>query len=232
MNSPLQNPGASMTMKKAVVFGSTGFVGAYVLQELLSSPDYEQVIAVARKDLNISHPKLRVLIADYDSVPALKDQLAVDEVFIALGTTKNKTPDKREYYRIDHDYPVLAATLAKEGGAKSVLVVSAVGSDPDSSIPYVKTKGETDRDIINLGFDHTHIFRPSMIMGDRKEKRRLEKTLMKLWSVIDVFFIGGAKKYRGSSGPDIARAMMLAAKRPSDKVNIYYWQEMHDLLAG
>jgi uncharacterized protein YbjT (DUF2867 family) len=41
-------------MKSAIVFGSSGFVGSQLLSELLNSPDYEQVIAVVRKNPNIT----------------------------------------------------------------------------------------------------------------------------------------------------------------------------------
>jgi thioester reductase-like protein len=54
-------------MKNAIVFGSSGFVGSHLLGELLSSSDYEQVTAVVRKPLNISHPKLKTSIGDDNS---------------------------------------------------------------------------------------------------------------------------------------------------------------------
>src|ERR1700722_18461108 len=106
-------------MKKAIVFGATGFVGSHLLSGLLNSPDYEQVTAVARKNLNITRPKLRILIGDYDSLPDLKSEITADEVFIALGTTKAKSPVEAEYYKVEHDYPVLSAQIPKDRGAKT-----------------------------------------------------------------------------------------------------------------
>jgi len=114
-------------MKKALLFGATGFVGSYLLDALLNSPDYDQVTIVVRKDPGITHLKLQTLIGNLDTLPSLKEKLVADDVFIALGTTKKNTPDPKEYYRIDHDYPVTAARIAKENGATSVFVVSAVG---------------------------------------------------------------------------------------------------------
>ena len=107
----------SRQMKRALVFGSSGFVGSHLLSELLNSPDYGQVTAVARKSLKITHPRLRTVIADYDSLAGVKSEIAADEVFLALGTTKANSPKKAEYYQVDHDYPVLAARIAKESGA-------------------------------------------------------------------------------------------------------------------
>src|SRR5512140_1405542 len=100
-------------MKTALLFGDTGFIGSHLLQDLLNSPDYSRVIAVVRKPLALNHPKLTVLIGDLASLPALKPQLVAGETFIALGTTRKHTPDEAEYYKIDHDYPLRAAEIAK-----------------------------------------------------------------------------------------------------------------------
>lgn len=219
-------------MKKALIFGSTGFVGSHLLNQLLSSPDYEQVTAVVRKESGVRHPKLKTVIGDYDSLPALKADLAGNEIFIALGTTKKKSPEKAEYYRVDHDYPVLAARIAKAQGARAAFLVSAVGANPASKVFYVRTKGETERDIIALDFEHTHLFRPSMIMGYREESRPFEKILIGAWSLINPLLLGNADRYRGMSGEDIAKAMKVSATIQADKVNIYHWREMQVLIAG
>src|SRR3954466_11661108 len=172
-------------MKKAIVFGATGFIGSHLLRDLLDNPNYEQVIAVTRKPLALSHPRLNTLIGGLASLPALKPQLVADEVFIALGTTRKHTPDEAEDYKIDHDYPVLAAEIAQANGAKSVFLVTAVGANAGSSVFYVRTKGEVERDVLALNFDHTHIFRPSMILGERDEDRPRERMIIAVWNVIN-----------------------------------------------
>jgi len=83
-------------MKKAIVFGSSGFVGSYLLSELLNSSDYGQVTAVVRRSLNITHQKLRTVIGDYNSLAGVKSEIDADEVFIALGTTKANSPNEAD----------------------------------------------------------------------------------------------------------------------------------------
>ncbi|WP_461484951.1 SDR family oxidoreductase, partial [Pedobacter sp.] len=95
-------------MKKAIVFGASGFIGSYLINNLLHSDSYSEVLVVVRKPLNLTHPKLKTIVADYQSLALHQDELFADDVFIALGTTKKKTPNESEYYQIDHDYPVLA----------------------------------------------------------------------------------------------------------------------------
>ncbi len=121
--------------------------------------------------------------------------------------------------------------MALERGAHAVLLVSAVGADPGSRTFYLRTKGEMERDIRALGFDRTHIFRPSMILGDRPERRPLERVLGRLWVGVDRLLPGSLDRYRGISGPDIARAMAAAAGLPGERVAVYHWREMRALLA-
>ena len=218
-------------MKKAILFGASGYIGSCLLPDLLDNTDYEQVSVVVRKTLGIDHPKLKELIGDYHTLHLLKEQIDADEIFITLGTTRAKTPDRDQYYQVDHDYPVAAAKIALEAGAKSVFVVTAVGANANSGIFYTRTKGEIERDIIALNFERTGIFRPSMIMGERKESRKFEKILIKVWAFINPLLIGRSlKKYRGIAGGDIATAMMNAAATQKEKVKIYHWQGMTDLL--
>jgi uncharacterized protein YbjT (DUF2867 family) len=217
-------------MKKAIVFGATGFIGSHLLRDLLNDPEYEQVIAVVRKPLALSHAKLTTLIGDLASLPALKPQLVADEVFIALGTTRKHTPDEAEYYKIDHDYPVKAADIAKANGARSVFLVTAVGANANSNVFYVRTKGEVERDVLALNFDHTHIFRPSMILGERDEDRPRERMFIAVWNVINPLLVGPVDRYRGLTGEEIARAIAKAAQHQTAKVKFYHWKEMASLL--
>ena len=218
-------------MKRAVVFGASGWVGSHLLRQLLESSNYQQVTAVRRNDGGMTHPKLKTLIADYHSLASVTAEIAADEIFISLGTTRKNSPDRAEYYQVDHDYPVLAARISKEHGAKSVFLVTAVGADPDSKLFYVRTKGETERDIIALQFEHTHIFRPSMILGARKENRSLSGTvLIQGWSAINPLLTLSASKYTGITGQELARAMRESANHPSPALSIYHWKQMHALL--
>lgn len=219
-------------MKKAIIFGASGFIGGYLLSNLLQNDTYSEVTIVVRKPLNIQHPKLKMVLADYHSLAQNAAYLVADDVFISLGTTKKKTPDQKEYYQIDHDYPVLAAQLTKANGASAVMLVSAVGANAKSNIFYTKTKGEAERDVIAVGFKHTHIFRPSMIMGNRAESRPLERVFIKIFSVANLLLVGKLNKYKGITAENIAKAMIEAAQQPKEKVQFYHWEEMRDLCSS
>lgn len=216
-------------MKKALVFGATGFIGSQLLSLLLARGDYDRVTIVVRRDPGLLHPKLVTLVGDLDSLPTLADRIDADDVFIALGTTKSKVPDDAAYYRVDHDYPVQAAALAQARGATGVFLVSAVGANADSSVFYLRTKGAAERDVIALGITRTHIFRPSQLLGQREEKRPLERFIIAMWPAIDWLLVGSARKYRGISGEDVARAMVAAAIDDATGTSVHEWAGMKAL---
>lgn len=216
-------------MKKALVFGATGFIGSHLLPMLLASADYDRVTIVVRRDPGLAHAKLVTLVGDLDALPELADRIEADDVFIALGTTKAKAPDAVAYYRVDHDYPVRAAAVAQARGATGVFLVTVVGANAGSSVFYVRTKGEAERDVIALGIARTHIFRPSLLLGKREENRPLERLSIALWPAIDWLFAGRARKYRGIAGAEVARAMVRAASIGTAGTHVHEWADMKAL---
>jgi uncharacterized protein YbjT (DUF2867 family) len=218
-----------VAMKKALLFGATGFIGSQLLPMLLASADYDGVTIVVRRDPGLVHAKLVTLVGDLASLPTLAERIDADDVFIALGTTRAKVPDEAGYYRIDHDYPVRAAAVAQARGATGVFLVSAVGANAGSSVFYLRTKGETERDVIALGIARTRIFRPSQLLGQREENRPLERFTIAAWPLIDWLLVGGARKYRGIAGADVARAMLHAAKDGATGARIHEWADMKAL---
>lgn len=216
------------TGKSAIVFGATGLIGGYLLRELLDSPAYAVVNAVVRRDIGVRHAKLSQLFADHRSLEDIKEQLKGDHVFCCVGTTKKKTPDLDEYYRIDHDFPVAAARYTKDNGASAFLLISALGANPKSSNFYLRMKGETERDVIDVGFEQTHVFRPSLLTGSRQEKRVLESLASRLFTVVNPLLINGLSKYRAIPATWVASAMCRAATTGGEGVHTYYWADIEE----
>ena len=214
------------TRKSAILFGSTGLIGGHLLSELLDSPAYAAVTAIVRRETGIRHPKLKQLVADYRSLADIKEQLVGDDVFCCLGTTRKKTPDLDQYYRIDHDYPVAAARYTKDNGASAFLLVSAVGANPESSNFYLRMKGETERDIIRLGFEQTHVFRPSLLTGNRQEKRGMESVGRAIFKLINPLLINALSKYRAIPATWVAKAMCRVTTTDEQGVHTYYWADI------
>lgn len=192
---------------KAIVFGATGVVGAEVCKKLISN-EYE-VYAVVRK-LSESLPsevhQVTILVQQNLSHSSLPWKDA--DVYVAIGTTKKKTPDQDLYYAIDHDIPVEVARVAQENGARSLHVVSAMGANPKSSIFYNATKGKMERDVLSH-FPKAYLYRPSLIMGERSEARGGEKAAKVLFSLLNPIL---PKSMRGVTNVQIAHRMCANAK--------------------
>jgi uncharacterized protein YbjT (DUF2867 family) len=215
--------------KSAILFGSTGLVGSLLAQALLMDESYHRVTIVTRKPLKFNHPKLQVIKCDFTQLSEYKTQLLGTDVYIALGTTREKTPKLDEYYQIDHDYPVLAAQLCKEMGAERIAVVSAVGASASSLVFYLKTKGEMERDIIALNYNQCYIFRPSLILGKRNDRRVTERLFQQVFPLINPLLFGGLHIYKGISAMALAKAMINACRDSSLPSGIFHWNEIKKL---
>ncbi|BAO54603.1 NAD(P)H-binding protein [Nonlabens marinus] len=192
----------------AIIIGATGLVGSSLLAQILDDSRYGKVITLSRKRIPNNHPKHENYIADLLDPATYKEHLKGDHLFICTGTTQSKTPDKDQYYRIEHDLPVEVSKNALQNGVQSVIAVSALGADPDSRFIYNRGKGDMERDIEKLGFTHTYFVQPALIGGERDEKRTFEALWKKVQKFIDPLLMGGLKKYRTIEPEVISRAMI------------------------
>jgi uncharacterized protein YbjT (DUF2867 family) len=198
-------------LKKALVIGATGLIGRNLVFELLKSTHYSKVTVLARRDLVIKHDKLHQILLDFDDLDQYKNEMIVDDVFCCLGSTKAKTPDTILYKKIDFDYPLKVAEIAKINGASQFLLVSSLGASVDSSIFYSKLKGEVEAAIAAIGYTSLSIFRPSLLLGSRNESRPLETITQYFMRVLNPLFIGPLKLYKAIKGSEVAKAMIKTA---------------------
>ncbi|MDN4084495.1 NAD(P)H-binding protein [Paenibacillus polymyxa] len=208
--------------RKAVVVGGTGLVGGYVVRELLVQKEYTRVMVLGRRPLDIKHPKLEQALIDWEqpqkSAVALE---GVDDVFCCLGTTMKKAGSKEQFRQVDLDYPVLTAQLGKEAGAVQMLAISAMGADPDSRVFYNRTKGEAEEALAAIGLPALHLFRPSLILGARSERRFGEAAATIVMKALDGLMTGRFASYRAIPASFIARAMVRIALAQASGVHIY-----------
>jgi len=126
-----------------------------------------------------------------------------------LGTTIRIAKTKEAFRRVDHDYPLELANITKSQGASQYLLVSALGANKNSSIFYNKVKGEVEEAIQQVSFNSFHIFRPSLLLGDRGEQRAGEGA-GKIFFAVFGFMIPA--KYKAIESVKVAHAMIHFAK--------------------
>src|SRR5688572_5337897 len=163
----MSTPSPPQPPRKALLAGATGLVGSALLPMLCDSPRYGEVhVLVRRSNAGLpAHDKTRVHTVDFDHLP--QDLPAVDDVYIALGTTIKVAGSREAFRRVDFDFVVGTARAARAGGATRLAVVSALGADARSRIFYNRVKGEMQAAIATLGFESVTIAQPSLLVGDR-----------------------------------------------------------------
>ena len=186
------------------IIGATGLVGSSLLQKLIQNPRVQKITTITRRPLDTSHDKLNQLVLSRMSPDHIRTMSVKADVFIcALGTTIKIAGSKEAFKAVDHDLVVAFAQLAKKGLGKALFVVSALGSNKDSMIFYNRVKGEMEADILALELPATYILRPSLIIGERKEKRLGEELGIGVFRALRPIFPKKLTAYMGSEVPDI-----------------------------
>jgi len=206
-----------MGSKTAIVFGATGLVGNLLIEELINSADYLAIKIFVRQPTGISEPKVEEIIADFSNLAPYSHKITGDDLFICLGTTINKAGSLANMEKIDRDLPVQIAKLAQNNGLKNIAVVSSIGAAETSRNYYLRIKGEMETDILKLNFENTAIVRPSMLLGERKEKRIGEIVGKVVMKTVQPVLIGRLLKYRAIHARDVARAMILMMQNKKGK---------------
>jgi uncharacterized protein YbjT (DUF2867 family) len=204
--------------KTALIAGSTGLIGSQLLPLLCEHSVYQKVIALTRQPLGYTHAKLEPIITDASGVSSLGSRLQAHHLFCCLGTTMRQAKTKDAFRQVDYHYPLALATLGRQWGAQKFLLVSALGASASSAIFYNRVKGEAEDAIKKAGFDTLHIFRPSLLLGPRTEKRPGEDAAKLFYKIF-----GGLipKKWQAIESIKVARAMVAMADSPETGIHVH-----------
>jgi uncharacterized protein YbjT (DUF2867 family) len=213
-------------MNTALIAGSSGLVGSYLLQLLLDNENYSLVKALVREPMNVSHPRLEQIIYDFDHPDA--DQIRADHVYCCLGTTIKKAGSKDAFKKVDYDYPLRLAINAQKNGTTHFGIVTAMGANSKSLIFYNKVKGSIENDLMKIPFESLNIFRPSMLTGPRKENRLGEEIGKVVMKGIDFLL---PQKVKAIHASKVAFAMVFHMQKGNPGLNIFDSGKMQDFPA-
>ena len=216
-------------MKTALVFGSSGLVGGHLLSQLIENDDYNKIKIFVRSQPEINDPKVEIIKTDFNNLENHKEDIKGDDCFFCIGTTKQNSPDKSEYRRIELDVPKQIAQIAKSNSVNSFVFVSSGYADPKSSGDYLKFKGEVEEELKRLNFPKLGIMRPSFLLGDRKEKRVGEKIGIFVFKLLSPLFLGPLKKMKPIQSETVAKAMISSANKNLEK-NVFESNEIAELI--
>lgn len=208
---------------KLLLVGSTGLVGRHVLEIALAHPRVERVVAPVRRPLP-THDRLLAPVVDFDALPSDAPWWQADAVICALGTTMRIAGSEAAFRRVDHDYPLEVARLARQHGTPAYVFNSAVGADADSRFFYNRVKGEVERNLIALRFDSLTLVRPGLIGGRRDEFRAGERAAMAVLGAVGPVL---PRRWRINPAERIAQAMVDAAVQPMPGLHVIASEQLN-----
>lgn len=209
-----QSPSTPVEASMLLV-GATGLVGTAVLKHALSNDTYKRIVVLTRREIPFlaNEPRATQHIVDFDKLDEYTSLFDTRDVVCCLGTTHKQAGSKERFVQIDHDIPHAIARIAHAQGAQRFVLISSVGADHKSMNHYLKTKGRLEQNCIALGYHSLVILRPSLLLGDRSEKRTGEGFAKQF----DRFFRWAIpKRYKGIHADTIAeRILHIAASAPT-----------------
>ncbi len=154
------------------VIGSTGLIGLEFLKGI-EAGDYRGVTAISRRNIpNLSRkPFIKQALHDFSNLEDMRAELKSEVVVCTLGTTIKTAGSQERFFEIDHNIPLEVAKIAREEGCERFILVSSIGADARSRVFYSRVKGKLEDALKEVGFSRLDILRPSMLLGDRGEKR-------------------------------------------------------------
>jgi uncharacterized protein YbjT (DUF2867 family) len=194
-----------LTPQHILLAGATGLTGEHLLDRLLNEPTITRVLApppAAGRAPAPGKPGGR----PGGVLPQLSGR--VDIAFCCLGTTIKQAGSEEAFRAVDLDMVVAFAKRAREMGARHLIVISAMGADPKSSIFYNRVKGEMEQALRAQDWPQLTIVRPSLLLGERPNRAWPNN-----WPAV-VRLIPG--KYHGIEACQLARAMWRLALEEQD----------------
>jgi uncharacterized protein YbjT (DUF2867 family) len=206
---------------KVCIFGSSGLVGNYLLEECLADKKVSAIKIFVRKNLALDNPKLQQIITTFNNLDAVSAEINGDIVFNCLGTTIKVAGSEQAQYEIDCEYPIKIAKIAAKNNIKVMVNVSSVGASLSGNF-YLKTKAEMEAGVTKAIIDRAYFLRPSFLEGQRKEVRFWEKVGIYSFVVLNPLLVSSAKKYRSIQAKVVAKAMLnIALVQPKKTIFEY-----------
>ena len=212
-------------MIKITLFGPTGLIGNEILKLLENDSDFEKINVVSRRPVELKSRKSSLNIIDFKDFNSYLNVIdGSDVVLAAIGTTQSKVGfNKKKYREIDFDIISNTVKACKEKNVKHFSFVSSAGADINNKSFYLKLKGEIEKEVESKQLNSSTVYRPSLLLGNRKENRFGEKVAQILIPLISFFFPDNYKPIRAS---DVAKAMVNESKNYRSGFKIYHYRDI------
>jgi len=215
-------------VRTALVAGANGRTGAALVRLLLRSRDYGRVEALTRRPLPLEHPRLVNRILKYDELAARLAATRCDDAFCCLGAARGPRASAVELRQVDLELSLAFARAARAAGAARLVVISAAGAARDARSDFLRAKGELEAGLRELKFATVDILQPGTVVGGRAGAAQ-ESLRQLLAPLVNLLLVGRLQDARWIAGPDLAAAMLGAARGQRRGINLYAGQRLRQL---
>ena len=214
-----------MKSVEITLFGGTGLIGNFLKEEMVKDSFFKKINFVTRKILKSNHRKITNHIIDFSNYEEISNTIKnSDFVFSAIGTTQSKVNwNKDEYRKIDYDINSNIALACKKFKVKNFSLVSTAGAKYKSDNFYLNLKGEIEKNIICMNLLSTSIYRPSLLLGNRKDRRIGEKIAQFLMPKFSFLM---PEIYKPIKAKNVAISMINVSKSMQKGLKIYHYKEI------
>lgn len=196
-------------MSRILIAGASGLIGRELIKQL---PAEHELTLLCRKPGKEAH---HWLLVDFDDLANVTLPRPVDIAFCALGTTRKEAGSAEAFRRVDLDYVIAFAELARRHGCQRLIVVSSMGASARSPALYPRTKGEMEQALLAQSWPRLAIVRPAMLLGDRQPPRRSEQIFQAIYPLFRPLLVGKFARWRAIEASQVAHAMITLSRQPA-----------------
>jgi uncharacterized protein YbjT (DUF2867 family) len=202
----------------ACVLGASGLIGGHLIDSLNEVDSFDEIILLTRKPMT-STLKVINKVINFDELKSELTDFKCHHLYICFGTTIKKAKTKKKFEQIDLEIPYTVAKILSVNGCQKISIVSSLGASSISNSFYLRIKGKLEDKLIALGVSKLNIFRPSVLVGERSERRYLEEISIKVGNII-LTRIPYFNKYKPIKAKTVAKAMS-CQRMEGKKVDIF-----------
>jgi nucleoside-diphosphate-sugar epimerase len=220
--------------KSALIIGASGLVGKLLSEAILQNDHYVSITLVLRRSIDLKYDKrVKIItISDFDALDQYEENLFSEDVFCCLGSTMKKAGSKSDFEKSDLIYPLKVAILnQKNPNFKNYLIVTSQGANAKSLFYYNQVKGKCEQALLALNLPGLKVFRPSLLLGNRIEKRGAEVFFNFLIQVVSSpLKVLGISSFWSIEAVIVARAMLQVAMTENEGTVFYDAKAMVQLI--
>lgn len=217
---------------RSIMVGTSGLVGKNLGSKILQSPAMTALWSHGRRKSGLSSPKLMETLGAIDGLAGFTKPFQPDLAICCVGSTLAKAGSKEAFLAIDKGLTLSFARFAKQLGIERFHLVSSLGAQSQASSFYLKVKGETEAEVEALGFRECVIYRPSLLLGDREDKRPLEGMAVTLYRLVQPVYPSFLNTWKPIEAHQLAEVILQRMLAPQDGLHILENADLHRIYRG